>query len=40
MNEHIVLKSNCKHLQLYKEHHNLENFLNIFKIKTFTQESI
>ena len=38
MNEHIVLKNNCKHQQIYKQHHTLENTLNL--VKAFTQELI
>ena len=38
MNEHIVLNNNCKHLKIYKEHHTLENTLNV--VKTITQDCI
>ena len=38
MNEDIVLKNNSKHLKIYKEHHTLENTLNV--VKTITQDLV
>ena len=31
MNEHIVFNNNCKHSQIYKEHHTLGTTLNVVK---------